>query len=114
MTRPPASPEERRYAALAAALSAKPGVSVGAQGKRGFGSSGLQTGGRILAMLSRGRLVLKLPRGRVDALGAAGEGLHFDPGHGRLMKEWFALDPASDAEWLPLAQEALSFVAAKR
>jgi len=44
--------------------------------------------GKIFAMLGRGSsLVVKLPRERVDELARAGKGQHFDPGHGRLMKE---------------------------
>jgi hypothetical protein len=30
------------------------------------------------------------------------------------MKEWVAVEPTSQAEWLPLAREALEFVASKR
>jgi hypothetical protein len=59
-------------------------------------------------------LVVKLPKARVDALVAAGEGRRFDPGHGRLMKEWLSLEPVSELEWLPLAREAMAFVASKR
>lgn len=33
----------------------------------------------------------KLPKARVDALVRGAKGKHFDPGHGRLMKEWVAL-----------------------
>ncbi|MGI8552752.1 MAG: hypothetical protein ACR2PL_18485 [Dehalococcoidia bacterium] len=58
--------------------------------------------------------MVKLPRQRVDALIAAGEGERFDPGHGRLMKEWVAIEPSSAEAWLPLAREAMPFVAAKR
>ena len=63
---------------------------------------------------SDGAFVVKLPKPRVDALVASGDGKRFDPGHGRLMKEWIAIDPTSDVEWLPLAREALAFVAAKQ
>jgi hypothetical protein len=58
--------------------------------------------------------VVKVPRARVDALIASGDGERFDPRHdGRLMKEWVVIDPASQEEWLSLAQEALRFVASK-
>lgn len=30
------------------------------------------------------------------------------------MEEWLSVDPASDQEWLPLAQEAIAFVASQR
>src|SRR5262252_8610438 len=96
--RPPAA---ERYAALVETLLSEPGVSPGAPGKKGFGASALWTNGSIFAMLAQGRLVVKLPKARVDALVAAGEGQRFDPGHGRLMKEWLALEPASELEWLP-------------
>jgi hypothetical protein len=65
-------------------------------------------------LASDGAFVVKLPKPRVDALVASGDGERFDPGHGRLMKEWIAIEPTSDVEWLPLAREALTFVAAKR
>jgi len=69
-------------------------VSVGRSGKKGFGSSALQVGGHIFAMVSsKGGLVLKLPKARVQELEAAGAGDKFDPGHGRLMKEWVVLSP---------------------
>jgi len=63
---------------------------------------------------SNDAFVVKLPQQRVNALIASGDGERFDPGHGRLMKEWVAVEPTSEEEWLSLAQEALVFVAAKR
>jgi hypothetical protein len=96
-----------------AALSAEPGVMVGA-GKKGFGSSALCVGGKIFALLSsKGRFVVKLPRQRVDELVAAGHGDRFDPGHGRVMKEWLELGDGYEKEWLPLARAALQFVGPK-
>ena len=79
-------------------------------GGRGFGRSALRIHGKIFAMLVRGRLVLKLPTKRVDALVDSGAGIRFDANKGTPMKQWLALDPESDVEWLPLAQEALEFV----
>ena len=106
---------EDRYATLVDALLGDVDVTLGSPGKKGFGSSALQVNGRIFAMLSNGRLVVKLPRQRVDALIAAGEGERFDPRHdGRLMKEWLVVAPISDKRWLSLAREALEFVVSKR
>lgn len=105
---------DERYATIVEALAGNSGVSSGAAGARGFGSSALKVHGRIFAMLSStGRFVVKLPRQRVDALIAAGAGERYDPGHGRLMKEWLAVGPASYERWLPLAKEAKEFVASK-
>jgi hypothetical protein len=61
-------------------------------------------------MLSRGHLVVKLPRERVAALIASGAGLPFDAGKGTPMKEWVAVSDADDNTWRALAEEALAFV----
>ena len=96
------------FGKIAEALSGEPGVTV-AEG-RGFGSGTLQVNGRIFAMLSRGRFVVKLPRGRVDTLIASGTGLPFDVGKGRPMKEWVALAEHAADQWATLADEARQFV----
>jgi hypothetical protein len=66
-------------------------------------------------MLASGdQFVVKLPRKRVDALVAAGEGKQFEPRHdGRLMKEWFVVGARRELRWLPLAQEAFEFAKTK-
>ena len=78
---------------------------------RMMGSEGLKSGGKFFALVSRGELVVKLPRERVDELVEAGAGHRFDPGHGRLMKEWVALTPADEAECASYVTEARRFVA---
>jgi TfoX/Sxy family transcriptional regulator of competence genes len=108
---------EERYATILDQLAGRPdvtGPAGDAGSRRGFGSTELKVGGRIFAMLVRGRLVVKLPRRRVDALVASGAGERFDPRRdGRLMKEWLTVDPAAEERWLPLATEALEFVASR-
>jgi hypothetical protein len=105
---------QRRFAAIADVFAHEPGVTVGSPGKKGFGSSALQVNGKIFAMVSSKEcFVVKLPKQRVEALEASGTGRRFDPGHGRLMKEWLSLDPSSEAEWISLAHEALRFVGQK-
>jgi hypothetical protein len=79
------------------------------RGGGGFGRSALRFQNKIFAMLVRGRLVLKLPATRIDALVAAGDGVRFDANKGTPMKEWFSLDPDSGHPWLSLAHEALDF-----
>lgn len=79
------------------------------RGGSGFGSSALRFQGRIFAMLVRGRLVVKLPAGRVDALIEAGDGIRFDANKGTPMKEWLSVDPDTGQDWLALAREALDF-----
>jgi hypothetical protein len=65
-------------------------------------------------MLVRGKLVVKLPKARVEAIIASGYGERFDPRKdGRLMKEWVCVEPTSEEGWLPLAREAMEFVGSK-
>jgi hypothetical protein len=105
---------QNKYAALVDRLKGATGVTHITDGK-GFGSSGqLKVHGRIFAMLVRDQLVLKLPRARVDELVKAGDGAHFDAGKGKPMREWFVLSARSSRPWLPLAEEALSFVKGAR
>src|SRR5262245_37639165 len=77
---------------------------------KGFGSGALKVKGKIFAMMSaKGQFVVKLPKRRVAEMVASGRGEHFDPGHGRLMKEWVIVQ--DDAEsWVALAAEAYRFV----
>jgi hypothetical protein len=100
----PAGPD-RAFAPIDQAFASAPGVTAGVM----MASYGLKVNGKIFAMSVRGDLVVKLPRARVDALVAAGTGVHFDPGHGRLMKEWIVVSPGA-TPWLPLAREAHQFV----
>lgn len=105
------TPQER-YETLVEAMLADPAVTLST--RRGFGEGTLQVAGRIFAMLASDRLVVKLPRARVDALVASGDGERFDPGHGRLMKEWLSLSPDSTVDWPTLAREGQAFVASRR
>jgi TfoX/Sxy family transcriptional regulator of competence genes len=82
--------------------------------KKGFGSSALWVSGKIFAMLVDDRLVVKLPRQRVDALIAAGGGQRWEPGPGRVMKEWLSVEPAFEDQWLTLATAACQFVGSRR
>jgi hypothetical protein len=103
-----ARPPDERYEDLVDELVGNAGVTP-PRGGGGFGRSALRFQGKIFAMLVRGRLVVKLPAGRVDALVAAGAGVHFDANKGTPMREWLSLDPGSGRDWLVLAREALDF-----
>ena len=97
-----------RFEDLVGELLGTPGVTP--PSGSGFGSHAVRVDNRMFAMLVRGRLVLKLPKLRVDELVADDEGIRFDANKGTPMKEWFSLDPQSGLAWLPLAREALAFV----
>jgi TfoX/Sxy family transcriptional regulator of competence genes len=101
---PPADVDPR-FARIANAFAKDRRVTYGKM----FASMGLKVNGRIFAMFVKGRFVTKLPRERVDDLVRRGAGAYFDPGHGRLMKEWVAMEDA-EALWLDLARDARRFV----
>lgn len=108
---------EDRFEALVETMLGLPGTTYGAgdaRPQRAFGATSLKTNGKIFAMLVNGGLVVKLEARRVDALVADGVGRRFDPGHGRLMKEWLAVGEASDETWPALATESEAFVARRR
>jgi hypothetical protein len=102
---------ERLVEMMLAAGEATYGNAVADGPKRAFGATSLKTTGKIFAMLVNGRLVVKLPAARVELLVGEGAGQRFDPGHGRIQREW--LDVASDdlETWVALASESEAFVA---
>jgi hypothetical protein len=104
---------EDRFEELVAGYSVVDGVTRPG-GPRGFGSGALKIDGKIFAMFVRGRLVVKLPRARVDELVDNGEGTRFDANKGTPMKEWLSLDPESRLPWQALSEEALTFVRGRR
>ena len=79
--------------------------------KRAFGSTSLKTGGKIFAMLVKDRLVVKLSAVRVGELVDGGVGERFDPGHGRIQKEWLNVRGSDPDQWRDLVLESEAFVA---
>jgi uncharacterized protein YndB with AHSA1/START domain len=101
-----------RFAAVVRAFANDPDVSppdAPASTRRNFGSNGLKFRGKIFAMLSGDRLVVKLPRQRVAALVTAGDGQRMVSGGAREMKEWLVLDARSGQDWLLLARETSDY-----
>ena len=84
------------------------GVTV-PEGGSGFGSNAIKINKSIFAMLVNDRLVVKLPAGRVVELITSGDGLPFDAGKGKPMKEWVSLT-VDDAACRELVAEAMAFV----
>jgi hypothetical protein len=101
---------DRAFQRVAAAFASDPRVTRGDGSRTGFGSTGLKVDGRLFALVSsRKQFVVKLPKARVAELVKDAKFQCFDPGHGRLMKEWVATG-AVDAGWVALAREARRFV----
>jgi hypothetical protein len=78
-------------------------------GGTGFGSNAIKINKSIFAMLVDDRLVVKLPAARVAQLISAGDGVPFDAGKGKPMKEWVGLTGDDDV-CRDLVAEAMSFV----
>ena len=97
-----------RYVPVVEAFAERRGVSR--ENRKGFGSGALKVKGKIFAMMSSKRqFVVNLPKNRVDELVNLGKGQRFDPGHGRIMKEWFVVGEGKE-NWVELAKEAYDFV----
>lgn len=75
-----------------------------------FGAPGLRVRGKVFATLYKGKLVLKLPSDRVRQLVATGHAELFDPGHGRVSREWVAVGESLTRKWAALVREAKQFV----
>jgi hypothetical protein len=106
----PNSEAHSRLDAIAAAFAKDHKVTR--ETRQGFGSGALKVNGKIFAMVSsQDDFVVKLPKSRVDELVRAGVGTRFEPGPGRVMKEWVAMarEPKTPS-WLDLAREARRFV----
>lgn len=97
---------KRDFEAVVRALSSESGVTSGKM----MASSGLKVEGKIFAMEVKGSLVVKLPASRVEELCARDLAAAFDPGHGRVMKEWASVAPGARLDWVDLSREALAFV----
>jgi len=100
---------KERYAIIVDELRMNPAIT---QSKKSA-SSGLRIDNKVFAMLAKGKLVVKLPEQRVDALIDSGQGEYYRSGDGPPMKEWIAIAPASEEGWIALVKEAMEFVALK-
>jgi hypothetical protein len=82
---------------------------AGPSGGTGFGSKAIKINKSIFAMLVDDRIVVKLPAARVTQLISAGDGVPFDAGKGKSMKEWVGLT-VDDQASRKLVAEAMAFV----
>jgi hypothetical protein len=96
------------FESLCDEYAGRDGVTV-PEGGSGFGSNAIKINKSIFAMLVSDQLVVKLPAARVSELIAAREGVPFDAGKGKPMKEWVGLT-VDDATARELVAEAIAFV----
>ncbi|MHA2006221.1 MAG: hypothetical protein ACXABO_16455 [Promethearchaeota archaeon] len=70
----------------------------------------LKTNRKMFAMFSKGHYVVKLSKERVSELISSGNGQPYDPGNGRIMKEWVIIPLEYSDKWINYASEAMDFV----
>ena len=103
------SPVLAWLAAAALALLQLAGADV--SGARAWlGAAGVAAAAPVMASVVGARS----PGALDNASGVAAlllDGVRFDANKGTPMKQWLALDPASDRSWSDLAREALEFAA---
>ena len=64
---------------------------------------------KMFLMLNQERFVVKLPAERVAALIESGEGLPFDAGTGKPLKEWLIISAIDLQSWIKFGEEAKAF-----
>lgn len=90
------------YAEVKAHFNDDPEVEV----LKGRGAQGMKLGGKMFVMFMKGDLVVKLPEQRVKEVIEIGDGLPFDPGTGKPMKNR-VLIPASKRDiWIKYCEES--------
>ena len=69
----------------------------------------LKTSKKMFALFSKGNYVVKLPKDRVQELIESGIGLPYDPGNGKIMKEWVIIPSKLSKKWISFTEEAMKF-----
>ena len=64
---------------------------------------------KMFVFLNQDNITVKLPKNRVTELLASGEGLPYDPGNGKIMKEWVTIPLKISDKWMAFVQEGMEF-----
>jgi hypothetical protein len=64
---------------------------------------------KMFAMFSKGSYVVKLSKERVEELISSEDGLPYDPGNGKIMKEWVIIPEKNVDKLIEFASEAKKF-----
>ena len=64
---------------------------------------------KMFLMLNNERFIVKLPAERVAALIESGEGLPYDAGTGKQLKEWLIISRIDLESWIKFGEEAKAF-----
>ena len=65
---------------------------------------------KMFVMLNKNtKFVVKLPKERVQELISSEKGLPYDPGNGKIMKEWVEIPLEYYDDWIDITAEAMEF-----
>ena len=90
------------YAELKAHFENDPEVEV----LRGRGAQGIKRGGKMFVMFMKGDLIVKFPEQRVKEIIDNGDGMPFDPGTGKPMKNRVLIPANKQDLWIKYCEEA--------
>ena len=76
----------------------------------GKGAQGIKYKGKMFIMFYKGDLVIKLSPDRIKELIEVGDGLQFDPGTGKPMKDRLLLPLNKKHLWIPLSDESKEYI----
>lgn len=76
---------------------------------RALSTNGLMVKGKLFAAISKGRLLIKLPKDEIAKLIAEKRGAPFSIGS-RIMKEWATIGVKDQHTWFDIARQAREFV----
>jgi len=90
------------YSDVKAHFSVIDGVTV----NEGRGSQGLKLGNKMFVMFYKSQLIVKLPPERIAELVTAGDGMPFDPGTGKPMKDRVLIQEERKNLWITFCEES--------
>ena len=78
----------------------------------GKGAQGVKFEGKMFIMFYKGDIVIKLSPERIKELIEVGDGLPFDPGTGKPMKDRVLIPQKKRQFWIPLGEESKMYIIA--
>ena len=72
----------------------------------GRGAQGIKRGGKLFVMFMKGVIIVKLPEELVKEIISMGEGVSYDPGTGKPMKNWVLIPVSRKELWIKYSEEA--------
>ena len=90
------------YSEIKAHFATDPEVEV----LKGRGAQGIKREGKLFVMFMKGDLIVKLPEHRVNEIIDIGDGVSFDPGTGKPMKNRVLIPARKRDMWIKYSIEA--------